>query len=54
MARPKIIKDGKKLNLYIPAAAKRSLFKIATARGESLSKVVTTLIMNSGKEDSPQ
>lgn len=45
MARPRTIKDGTKLNLYVPMAVKRHLHKLATAQRRSLSAMVTELAL---------
>jgi hypothetical protein len=45
MGRPKSVKNGTKLNIYLPEREKRFLFKLATARRKSMSAVITDLII---------
>lgn len=49
MARPRVIKSGQKLNLYVPKAVKQILFKLASAKGKSLSGVVAELVEAAAK-----
>lgn len=46
MARPKTIKNGKKLNLYVPMEIKRHLLKLATEDRRSISATVTQLVLD--------
>lgn len=45
MARPKTIRDGTKLNLYVPRSIKRHLHRLATANRRSISAMVTELAL---------
>lgn len=45
MARPRTIKDGTKLNLYVPLAVKRHLYKLASHHRRSLSSMVVEMAM---------
>lgn len=45
MARPRSIKDGSKLNLYVPLRTKRHLYKLANHHRRSISAMVTELAM---------
>jgi hypothetical protein len=49
MARPKTVKNGQKLNLYVPRTVKQMLFRLATERGKSISAVVTDLVAREPK-----
>jgi len=44
MARPKIHKNPRKLNLILPLEAKRQLFALASASKKSMSQVVVDFI----------
>jgi len=50
MARPKTIKSGQKLNLYVAKAAKQVLFKMASSQGKSMSAVFSDLVMKAEAE----
>jgi hypothetical protein len=41
MARPKTVRDGTKLNLYVPRSVKRHLGKLAFHQRKSISALVT-------------
>lgn len=43
LGRPKSVKDGQKLNVYVPKAVKQILFGMATSQGKSISAIVTDL-----------
>jgi hypothetical protein len=45
MARPKTVKNGQKLNLYVPHSVKRVLFSMATEQRKSISAIVTDLVL---------
>lgn len=45
MGRPKTIKNGTKLNLYVPLAAKRHLYRLASAHRRSISAMVVELAL---------
>jgi hypothetical protein len=45
MARPKTIKNGEKLNLFLPKAVKQKLFRMASEQGKSLSGMVSALVL---------
>lgn len=49
MARPRVIKKGRKLNLYLPDATIRLLFTEATRQERSLSSIVNELVLQSKK-----
>jgi rRNA-processing protein FCF1 len=51
MARPKTVKTGQKLNLYVPKTIKQALYKLATDRRQSMSAVVTNLILEKLKPE---
>lgn len=54
MARPKTVRDGRKLNLYVPQEVKRALFRLATETRRSISGVVTELVLTAkGKPAKP-
>lgn len=44
MARPKTVKQGQKLNLYLPKHTKQALYKLASDAGKSLSAIVTEMV----------
>ena len=44
MARPKLHKNPRKINLVLPLAAKRLLFALASESKKSMSQVVLELI----------
>ena len=50
MARPRIIKEGVKLNLYVPLSVKRRLFRLANANRRSISGMVAELVLASRPE----
>lgn len=52
MARPKTVKNGKQLNLYVPAEVKRALFRMAAERGKSVSAVVGDLAVSAAAKAS--
>ncbi len=45
MARPRTIRDGTKLNLYVPQSVKRRLHRLATLNRRSISAMVTELAL---------
>lgn len=44
MGRPRTVKNGQKLNLYVDRDVKRKLFTMATERRISISAVVRDLV----------
>ena len=44
MGRPRTVKNGQKLNLYVDRDVKRKLFAMATERQISISAVVRDLV----------
>jgi len=45
MARPSTIKDGQKLNLYVPKKVKQMLFKMASNERKSMSAIFSELVL---------
>lgn len=45
LGRPKTVKNGQKLNLYVDREVKRTLFTIATDQQKSISAVVRELVL---------
>jgi len=50
MARPKIIVNGTKLNIYLPRAVKQTLIKMSRASKKSASQFVTDLVVAEEKK----
>lgn len=52
MARPSTIKDGQKLNLYVPKKVKQTLFKMASNQRKSMSVVFSELVLAAESKES--
>jgi len=50
LGRPSTVKEGEKLNLYLPKEAKRILFRMATKHRKSMSAVVTDFLFDAEKK----
>jgi hypothetical protein len=52
LGRPKTVKDGQKLNVYVPKEIKQILFAMATEQRKSISAIVTDLVFETKRNPS--